>query len=152
MALKVNHRQCSPAFGHALGIPSLPLAEIDCFGLSLDCADRRHGPTHPVPRPVRARSIGWLWCSKASDPEGQTAPKTASNKGYAHHHLQHNPADSWFEALRDCVAHRVWHLRFVGSGSQSRRQKSQEGQNAQVCANWPFLLILAQSPKFLPLG
>jgi len=29
--LGVNDRQCSPAFGYALGIPSLPPAEMDGF-------------------------------------------------------------------------------------------------------------------------
>jgi hypothetical protein len=125
----VNRRQCSPAFGHALGIPSLPLLKWTVSSLP---GSRERSPRPNTPHRIDppAQSINpWDACRQGSDPEVQTTRKPSSNKGLRSPSPRAHPADSGFDALRDCGARQVCHLRFVssrlraGSGNLRKREK-----------------------------
>ena len=126
--MKVSHRQCSQAFGALLLFNRWHLLGIESFALSLN---RRRGP-----RPDRAgtstrrldQSDG---CGSLEEPAMRKAkpPKRRCRiTTYIHYRLAHNPADSWFEALRNGAAQHVGHLRFVASGSQSGTGNSRKGK------------------------
>jgi hypothetical protein len=75
MAWGANHRQCSPAFGRALGIHSLLPAEMHGFVSAWNAANERHGPPHPALRSAAPDYLGWLSLLKTGHPEAKTTPK-----------------------------------------------------------------------------
>jgi hypothetical protein len=112
-------------------------------------------PGHPgrVPRPDtpgdltrRARSMRMLQRARRQRSGGQNSPKSRLNKGLRRLSGRASSCRFGFRGSLGLRRSARCDLRFLGSGPSRRLRKSQEVQNAQLFANWPFPRILAQSP------
>lgn len=130
---------------HTLGTYPRRLLKSPGFRLLLESSRRAPRPNTPGASTRRASSIGWCGCSNRAIREGQTAPKSASNKGLGPAPVRVQPCGFMSSRPSETALLSILLPQIVGSGPDYWCRQSQEGQNAQVSANCPFLRILAQS-------
>ena len=141
----MSRRQCSSTFRPALaligvGVGNRPFPSMPTSAVVRHISERKRGPQLSAP----AQSDSGMVCTGRSA-RAKPPRKYDQIRGYVCHQPPYNPRIPVFKALRDCAA-LSRHLPPIGRlRLESCCQRSQEGQIAQVPANWPFLRILAQS-------